>query len=160
MDEVAEAAGVSHGLIFQYFGSKKGLYIASLEPLIEFFRARIEPDPDLPPVERLREGLRNYADLISEHPLGYRNLLTRAALFSEVRETLERARAWRVERLAESLDLDPAMPAVRVGLYAWISYVEMAMLTWLEQGAPNRDEMVEMLVKALGATTEGIAEAE
>ena len=156
---MAEAAGVSHGLIFQYFGSKKGLYIASLEPLIEFFRARIEPDPNLPPVERLRAGLRNYADLISEHPVGYRNLLTRAALFSEVREALERARSWRVERLAESLDLDPEKPAVRVGLCAWTSYVESAMLTWLEQGAPDRDAMVEMLVMALGATTEGIAAA-
>ena len=160
VDEVAEAAGVSHGLIFQYFGSKKGLYIASLEPLIQFFRARIEPDPDLPPEERLREGLRNYADLISEHPVGYRNLLTRAALFSEVREVLERARSWRVERLAESMDLDPEDPAVRVGLYAWTSYVETAMLTWLEEDAPERDEMVEMLVKALGATVDGIAKAE
>ena len=67
---MAEAAGVSHGLVFQYFGSKKGLYIACLQPLIEFFRERIEPDPDLPPVERLRSALRNYADLISEHPAG------------------------------------------------------------------------------------------
>ena len=53
---MAEAAGVSHGLVFQYFGSKKGLYIACLQPLIEFFRERIEPDPDLPPTERLRSG--------------------------------------------------------------------------------------------------------
>src|SRR5262249_24517671 len=59
VDEVAEAAGVSHGLVFQYFGSKKGLYAACLQPLIEFFRARIEPDPDLPPVERLRSALRS-----------------------------------------------------------------------------------------------------
>src|SRR5262245_3656403 len=92
VDEVAEAAGVSHGLVFQYFGSKKGLYIASLEPLIKFFRARIEPDPDLPPVERLRAGLRNYADLIREHPVGFRNLMTRAAAFTEVRDGVERAR--------------------------------------------------------------------
>src|SRR4026208_189716 len=58
----AEAAGASHGLVFQYFGSKKGLYIACLQPLIEFFRERIEPDPDLAPIERLRSGLGNYAD--------------------------------------------------------------------------------------------------
>ena len=96
MDEVAEAAGVSHGLVFQYFGSKKGLYVACLEPLIEGFRSRVEPDPELPPVERLRAGLRNFADAISEHPAGYRNLMTRAAGFSEVREALERARWWRV----------------------------------------------------------------
>jgi AcrR family transcriptional regulator len=160
VDEVAEAAGVSHGLVFQYFGSKKGLYVACLEPLIENFRERVEPDPDLEPVERLRTGLRNFADAISEHPVGYRNLMTRATAFGEVREALDKARWWRVNRLAEAMGLDPEKPAVRVGLLAWTSYVEAAMLTWLEEGAPDRDELVEMLVKALGATAEGIAEAE
>jgi AcrR family transcriptional regulator len=151
---------VSHGLVFQYFGSKRGLYVASLEPLIEGFRARVEPDAELPPVERLRAGLRNFADAISEHPAGYRNLMTRATGFSEVREALERARWWRVNNLAEAMGLDPDDPAVRVGLRAWTSYVEAAMLTWLEEGAPDRDALVEMLVKALGATSEGIAAAE
>jgi AcrR family transcriptional regulator len=157
VDEVAEAAGVSHGLIFQYFGSKKGLYAACLQPLIETFRARIEPDPELPPEDRLREGLRNFADVISEHPVGYRNLMTRAAGFSEVREALEQARWWRVTQLAEGMGLDPQRPAVRVGLRAWTSYVEAALLTWLEQGEPSRDALVEMLVRALRATAEGIA---
>lgn len=159
VDEVAEAAGVSHGLVFQYFGSKRGLYVASLEPLIEGFRARVEPDPELPQVERLRAGLRNFADAISEHPAGYRNLMTRATGFSEVREALERARWWRVNNLADAMGLDPDDPAVRVGLRAWTSYVEAAMLTWLEEGSPDRDALVEMLVKALGATAEGIAQA-
>lgn len=160
MDDVAEAAGVSHGLIFQYFGSKKGLYIACVEPLIESVRARVEPDRALPPVEQLRAGLRSYADLISEHPAGYRSLMTRGIGFSEVREALERARGWRVERLAEGLGLDPDRPAVRVGLRAWTSYVDAAMLTWLEEGAPDRDALVEMLVPVLAATAEGIAAAE
>ena len=160
VDEVAEAAGVSHGLVFQYFGSKRGLYIACLEPLIKAFRVRIEPDPDLPPVERLREGLRNFADAISAHPAGYRNLMARGASFREVREALERARSWRVERLAEGMGLDPGEPAVRVGLRAWTAYVETAMLTWLDEGEPDRDDLVEMLVGALAATAEGIAGAQ
>ena len=159
VDEVADAAGVSHGLVFQYFGSKKGLYVACLQPLIEFFRERIEPDPDLAPIERLRSALRNYADLISEHPVGYRSLMTRGTGFSEVREGLERARWQRITRLAEGMGLDPNQPAVRVGLRSWIAYVDTAMLTWLDQGAPDRDALVEMLVRALGATAESIAAA-
>jgi AcrR family transcriptional regulator len=159
VDEVADAAGVSHGLVFQYFGSKKGLYVACLQPLIEFFRERIEPDPDLAPIERLRSALRNYADLISEHPVGYRSLMTRGTGFLEVREGLERARWERITRLAEGMGLDPNQPAVRVGLRSWIAYVDTAMLTWLDQGAPDRDALVEMLVRALGATAESIAAA-
>ena len=34
------------------------------------------------------------------------------------------------------------------------------MLTWLEHGRPDRDDLVEMLVRALGATAEGIAAAQ
>ena len=34
------------------------------------------------------------------------------------------------------------------------------MLTWLDEGAPDRDALVEMLIRALGATAEGIAAAE
>jgi AcrR family transcriptional regulator len=150
---------VSHGLVFQYFGSKRGLYVACLEPLIDGFRARVEPDPDLPPVERLRSGLRNYADFISEHPVGYRSLMTRGAVFSEVREALDNARSWRLARLAEGMELDPANPAVRVGLRSWISYVDTAMLSWLDVREPDRDALVEMLVRVLRATAEGIAAA-
>jgi hypothetical protein len=85
--------------------------------------------------------------------------MTRAIGFAEVREALERARWERVEGLAEGMGLDPAKPAVRVGLRSWISYVDTAMLTWLDQGAPDRDALVQMLVRALGATAEGIAAA-
>jgi hypothetical protein len=85
--------------------------------------------------------------------------MTRGIGFSEVREALDRARWWRVGTLAEGMGLDPERPAVRVGLRGWTSYVEAAMLTWLEQGEPDRDALVEMLVRALQATAEGIAAA-
>ena len=65
--------------------------------------------------------------------------MTRGTGFSEVREGLERARWQRVTRLAERMGLDPELPAVRVGLRSWIAYVDSAMLTWLDQGAPDRD---------------------
>ena len=58
------------------------------------------------------------------------------------------------------MGLDPELPAVRLGLRSWIAYVDAAMLTWLEQGAPDRDALVEMLVRVLGATAEGITAAQ
>jgi len=85
--------------------------------------------------------------------------MTRGVSFTEVREALDRARSWRVEMLAEGMGLDPEEAVVQVGLRAWTSYVEAAMLTWLERGSPERDDMVEMLIRALGATAEGIEAA-
>lgn len=86
--------------------------------------------------------------------------MTRAIGFSEVREALEKARWVGVGRIATGMGLDPERPAVRVGIRAWISYMETAMLTWLDQGEPDLEALVEMLVRALGATAEGIAAAD
>jgi AcrR family transcriptional regulator len=157
MDDVAERAGVSHGLVFQYFGTKRDLYVATVEPLIQEFRRRINPPEDLPPVERLRSALRSYADLIAEHPTGYRSLMTRGLGFKEVREGLDRAR-WRgVARMAKGMGLDPKRPEVRVGLRAWIGFMDTSMLAWLDVGGFDRDALVEMQIRTLGATAEAIA---
>jgi AcrR family transcriptional regulator len=156
MDDVADRAGVSHGLVFQYFGTKRELYIATVQPLIEEFRRRINPPDDLPPLDRLRSALRSYADLISEHPAGYRSLMTKGIAFAEVRQGLETAR-WRgVRRIATGMGLDPKRPEVRVGLRAWIGYLDTSMLAWLDDGGFDRDALVEMQILALGATAEAI----
>ena len=157
VDDVAEHAGVSHGLIFQYFGTKKDLYIATVEPLIEEFRARVAPDPDLPPPDRLRKSMRAYAETIRAHPEGYKFLMTRGIGFQEVRQKLEAARASAVGRIAPQMGLDPKDPAVRAGILGWISYTDAAMLAWLDSGEPDVDVLVELIASALGATGEAIA---
>ena len=157
VDEIADAAGVSHGLIFQYFGTKKDLYIATVEPLIEEFRARIQPDFEQPPPDRLRQSMRAYAQVISERPEGFRFLLTRGAGFAEVREKLDAQRLLAVGRIAPQMGLDPERPEVRVGILAWLSFQERAMLSWLDTGEPDVDTLVEMIVGALGGMAKALA---
>jgi AcrR family transcriptional regulator len=159
VDAVAEAAGVSHGLVFQYFGTKKDLYIATVEPLIEQFRARIAPDLGLPPAERLRQSLRAYAEVISAHPEAYRFLMTRGVGFKEVREKLDAAREVAVGRIAPQMGLDPERPEVRIGILAWISYLDGAMLAWLGTGEPEVEVLVELIAAALRGTAQAIAAA-
>jgi AcrR family transcriptional regulator len=159
VDEIAESAGVSHGLIFQYFGTKKELYVATVEPLIEEFRARIAPDRSLPPPERLRTSLRAYAETISAHPRGYRFLMTSGIGFKEVREKVDAARLSAVGRIAPQMGLDPARPEVRAGIVGWIAYLDAAMLAWLDTGEPEVDVLVELIASALRGTGEAIAAA-
>jgi AcrR family transcriptional regulator len=149
MDDIAERAGVSHGLLFQYFGSKKGLYVAGVDKLVDEFRRRTEPDPSLPPAERMRAGLRAYVDWVAEHPRGFRSLMTQGTSFREVRERMERQRWEGIGgRLSRGLGVDPDRPAVRVGLRAWQGYVETATLAWLDHQELDREQLVEMLMAA------------
>ena len=94
VDDVAGVAGVSHGLVFQYFGSKKGLYLATLEPLLAGFRGRTRgAPPDLPPADRLRRtAIGAYFDAATEHPAAYRSVMAGGAGFHEVFERIEAAR--------------------------------------------------------------------
>jgi hypothetical protein len=80
--------------------------------------------------------------------------------FREVRDGLERARWEGVERLATQMGLDPDRPEVRVGLKAWIGYMDSAVLAWVETGGPDRETLVEMTAAALAATAQTIAAAE
>lgn len=156
VDAVAEAAGVSHGLIFQYFGTKKDLYIATVEPLIEEFRAQVQPDLSLPPPERLRRSMRAYAEAVAAHPQSYRFLITRGIGFGEVREKIERQRLAAVGRIAPQMGLDPGDPRVRAGILGWLSYVDAAMLAWLDAGEPEVEELVELTAGALRGTREAL----
>jgi AcrR family transcriptional regulator len=157
VDEVAERAGVSHGLVFQYFGRKRDLYVAAMLPLIEQFRWQIAPDLSLAPRERLESAIRSWAALMSEHPRGYRSLMRKAAGFKEIRDELERMHASAVERISGQLDVDPARPEVQVALRGWVAFMEASMLAWLESGGPELDRLVEIISDAFFATARAIA---
>jgi AcrR family transcriptional regulator len=159
VDEIAEAAGVSHGLIFQYFGTKKDLYVTAMGPLIERFRWRIAPDLELPPRERLESSIRSWAALMSEHQRSYRSLMTKAIGFDGIRDELARMHAGAVERIALQIGVDPDRPEVQVGLRAWIGFMETAMLAWLDTGGPDLDVLVEIISEAFFATARALLQA-
>ena len=69
MDEIAEASGITKALLYQYFGSKEGLYEACLERgrarLFEQLQA--VADKASSPLRRLRAVVAAYFDYIDEH---------------------------------------------------------------------------------------------
>jgi len=159
VDAVALRNGVSHGLVFQYFGRKRDLYVAAMTPLIERFRWQIAPDLELPPRERLASAIRAWAALMSEHPRGYGSLMTKAIGFGEIRAELDRMHSSAVERISGQLGVDPTLPEVQVGLRGWIAFMEASMLAWLETGGPDLDQLVEIISEAFFATTRAILAA-
>ena len=68
MDDVAERAGVSKPLVYSYFRSKEGLYLAYVEragrELLE--RLRRAADPSAAPDERLRDGIAEFLAFVAE----------------------------------------------------------------------------------------------
>ena len=152
VDEIAEIAGVSHGLVFQYFGSKKDLYIASLEPLLGGFQEGARGAPaDLEPNERLRHAIAYYYDDAMAHPAGYRSLMAGGGGFREVFDRIEAQRWEGIELIAGVAGLDVERADVRAVLRGWVGFVEGAILASLERDDADREALIEATVAVLNA---------
>lgn len=101
--DIAEAAGVSHGLVQQYFGTREQMIAAIIQNEIEEFGRRFAPIPAEDAEEAL-EGVRSTLMAGRARFHDYAVLITRAQLTGIQPETM----------------LDPAMPTPAAGLAAMI----------------------------------------
>ena len=152
VDDVAKRAGVSHGLVFQYFGSKKDLYIASLEPLLTGFqeRARSAPD-DLAPNDRLRYAIGFYYDDARAHPAGYRSLMAGGGGFREVFDRIEAQRWNAIALIGEVTGIDVERADASAVLRGWVGFLEGAILASLDRADADREALIDASEAVLNA---------
>ena len=157
IEEIARAAGISKGLLFHYFPTKRHFYVATIREaartlLAETAMAEIED-----PIARLYAGLDAYFSYVDRHGPAYAALL-RGGIGSdpEVAAVVEETRGKFLERLMAGLHAQP-VPRVRLALRAWLGFVEAAALDWLERRdvpvSDVRDLVVQVLTAITGAVT-------
>jgi AcrR family transcriptional regulator len=161
IDDIAAAAGISKGLLYHYFPSKRDFYVAVVRHSAEEMQAVTESDPALPPIARLADGLDRYLEYVATHARGFATVL-RAGIGSdpEVAAIVEGVRAAIARRILDDLatDHDPP-PGVRIAIRGWVGFAEAASLEWLERGELSRDELRELLVRALTGAVAAAGEA-
>jgi AcrR family transcriptional regulator len=152
MDELAGLAGVSKGLLYHYFPSKRALYLEVLRAAAAELMALTRADATLPVADQLRTAVGAYLTYVREHAAGYRALLRGgigtdpdvAAVADEVR------RAIRDRVLAASGVLEPR-PRLRLAITGWVGLVEASSLDWVERSDVSQEELLAMLTAALPA---------
>ncbi|MDV3206547.1 MAG: TetR family transcriptional regulator [Rhodococcus ruber] len=70
IEEVAELAGVSRGLMYHYFPTKRDFMAAVVQRESDRLLAVTEPDPRLTVAERITAGLDAYLDYVASHRQG------------------------------------------------------------------------------------------
>ena len=155
VDDIAAAAGVSKGLLYHYFPSKRDFYVAVIRAAVEEMRELTDPDPDLPPLEQLRRGVVAYFDYAEHRAAGYRAVL-QGGIGSdrEVREIAEDMRDFYARRLLAGLGIDDPRPALRLAIRGWIGLMEAVTLDWLAHRDVDREQLVAALLRALGSSLE------
>ena len=151
MADVARAAGISKGLLYHYFPSKRDLFVATLEAAAAELREITEPNPGAPIPEQLVAVLDAYLRWIEEHAGSYVKLLESATGSDDVRSYMAQMRASTVERMLEVLVKSGDPAAVRTALHGFLWFIDGACLDWLA----NRDLTREQLRNLLAATFAG-----
>src|SRR6478609_9613125 len=77
IEEIAAAAGVSKGLLYHYFPTKKDFILAALERGQRQLAERLRPDPELSPEQQLDASLDSFLDYVEEHSTAYTALFSR-----------------------------------------------------------------------------------
>ena len=153
IDDIAAQAGISKGLLYHYFPSKRDFYVEVIREAARDLRERTEPDETLPPIDRLSESLDAYLRHVEEHARGHATLL-RGGIGSdpEVRAIVDENRAVFALRIIDAMVEQgaEATPAVRLAVRGWIGFVEAVSLDWVERGEVTRPEVLALLVQTLG----------
>ena len=149
IDDIAAAAGVAKGLLYYYFGSKRGYYVAVIEESARELRARATFDASLAPSERLSLGLDAYLTYAEQHSPGFITMLV-AGVGSDVqvRVIRERERAAFLLLILEGIEATPT-PALTLALEGWFSFVEGVTLAWLGRRDLERDAVRDLCISAL-----------
>ena len=151
--ELAEAAGVSHGLLFHYFGDKRRYYVEVLRWVAEDLLSAQAAGEDPSPWERLHAKLGAQLDFAERYTVGYRALVSGGnGADDEIEELAEEAR-WRSIRLiADALEINEPEPRLRIALRGWQGFTEGAITEWLKHRDLSRDELISLLAGELVAT--------
>ncbi|WP_371614886.1 TetR/AcrR family transcriptional regulator [Streptomyces sp. NBC_00454] len=176
MDDIAKHAGVAKGLIYYYFKSKRGYYLAIVEDSVAELVARAGGESDVPNAERVRGTIDGYLHYAEHHQAAYRTIVTGGVgSDSEVLAIRDAVREELIAAIAEgAYGRRTVPPLARLALVGWLSGVEGSTLDWIGSadglpdglpdgplGAPGRPDRAgfgALLVRTLRATLTVIEE--
>jgi AcrR family transcriptional regulator len=166
IEQIAEAAGVSKGLLYHYFPTKKDFILAALERGERELAELTAPDPTLPVSDQLSAGLDRFLDFVEEHEAAYSAIFrSRGSGDRDIQAALDHGRGKRLDAMLDSLaGWDGAgvplerTPALETAMQGWFFFVEGAVLRWLDLRDIEREQLRRLLEQVLvGALQAAVA---
>ncbi|ALV36972.1 TetR/AcrR family transcriptional regulator [Streptomyces sp. CdTB01] len=160
MDDIAKQARVAKGLIYYYFQSKRGYYLAiihdSVADLVSFAASGVE----LEQLDRVHRTMESYLRWAEHNQAAYRTIVSGGVGFdAEVQAVRDGVREAIVATIADgAYGRTDISPLARMGLFSWVCGVEGAVLDWIDRPSLTRDQMRELLVKNLGGSMRAVEE--
>jgi AcrR family transcriptional regulator len=152
IEVVAERAGVSKGLLYHYFPTKRAFYVEVLRAAANDLLQITAFDEASPPLERAHQGIDAYLRYVETHRVAYVALLRGGVGFdAEVSSVIEGTRTQFLARIIQGMGVAPP-PLWRLALRGWIGFVEAASIEWAANPEVPREELQRLLLASLLAT--------
>jgi AcrR family transcriptional regulator len=150
IEEIAAAAGISRGLLYHYFPSKREFYIEVLREVTGNLVALFELRPADPPDEQIKLVLGRVLGWLREHGTGYLTYVRGGVAYDPViSRIVADVRSAGLRSLAQARRPDLAEPQVQFHLRGWIGYFEALGQAWLEDGTPDVEDVLDLALRAL-----------
>ncbi|MDT0309480.1 helix-turn-helix domain-containing protein [Streptomyces sp. DSM 44917] len=152
IDEIASLAGVSRGLMYRYFATKRELFREVVRAGDEQILALTEPDPSLPLPQRVAAGVDAYLRLVEANaPLVRAATAGAASADEEVRAIIADGVRRQEDRILGQLQGEglSVTPRLRVTVRGWVLMTRALTLDWLETREVPRDELRRIVTETL-----------
>jgi AcrR family transcriptional regulator len=149
VSELAQEADVAHGLLFHYFGNKRGIYLEAMRVTAEALTRQFAGVRATTPAGQIREALTAHLRYLSRHRgLALRMVLGGRGADPEAWAVFENARTSALTYAAHMLSLDPHNPSLRLAGRSAVAAIDEATVQWLEdEDRFSIEQMVDWAVQ-------------
>lgn len=143
IDDVATEAGISKGLLYHYFPTKRDFYVATIEVVSHRLLEATDVRDEKRPLARLARALDAYFDFVRDHGAAYAALIRGGVgADSEAIRIVDGTRGAIVDRLLDVLHPAQVPPLARISIRGWVGFVESTSLAWVEDASVTKDELI------------------
>lgn len=150
MGEIAEMAGVSRGLLYHYFGGRRGFYLATVAHAADGTIAAMEQarvEDEALDVLAVLDGFVGY---VSDNAGIYKAVIRGGFAADEDADVeTDRVRDYIFDLALSHACIEEPSELQRIALRGWIAFIEMATAEWVDQQAVSRSEFVELMASNL-----------
>ncbi|MBJ7332452.1 MAG: TetR/AcrR family transcriptional regulator [Solirubrobacteraceae bacterium] len=154
IEQVAQEAGVSRGLVYHYFPNKRDFFSAIVRHGMRHAFEVTAPDQTLPPDKWLIDGVERLIDFVEANANAFRAVFAgRHSVDEDVRAAIRDNRDAQVARICALISPEePVSETLRLGVEGWIAMLDAMILEWLDGRRIERDKLVKLACGSLVGT--------
>ncbi|MER6676647.1 TetR/AcrR family transcriptional regulator [Streptomyces sp. NPDC000983] len=158
IERVAEIAGVSRGLLYHYFPTKRDFFAAVMDRESARMLRLTAAEPGVPVREQLTVGLDAYLAYVEEHAHGFRAFhRAEASGDRAVRRVYRHALAAQERQILAAVAADPEFGPLHerrgetgLAVRGWLAFTTAVCLEWLGGSAEmSREQVRDLCARAL-----------